>query len=299
MEMVKNVSYPLSLYQHNSEDPRATKLRFPAGVPEAKVAKYKLPALPSLNHSLDNKVESIPVQRERILELFDSNNTCAIFLGYPGCLDKRNLRRVPKLPFDYRRLTGEELFSSVFDAVKQPVCVRDAAKAFVENMFSGEKFVAIHWRFDLNDWGRLKEIKPSTIENLKAFNASDVATGVRTALRSLAVSYENVFIAAIPTTRPFAVDFGRLLGFNRTVVNSEEFVREKYKNDLEEHGWHFEDFASMVDQELCERSAVFFFSIHSTWSEIVRLTRNRERRQPEFSIYRESLKSFQAAEIKV
>ena len=288
----------LSLQEGNFKDPRATSLRFSDKIPKEEVAKYQIPSLPIKAQKITDG-HWIPIAKDNILKLFDSNNTCAVFLGYHTSLKTYGMK-LQSLPlpvqFHFEQITEKELLYSVINAVRHPLCIQAAAKKFITDIFHNSQYVAIHWRYDMEEWGRFyskESYSKDMYNNLKLITPEDVANGVKISLKSVKSQPQQLFIGTIPSTMKFAASVAKILGFETTVINSEKFVMDNYKGCLESNGWNIGEVVSMLDMEICERSDVFYFSKYSTWSENVQPKRvlNAEsgikgsKRKDEFSIY--------------
>ena len=262
-------------------------------------SEFKIATLPAEENEM--LANWIPLKREKLLRLFGGNHTCALYLGYHNSLTKLKPPMSVRLsgPYNAETVGDRELFYAVRDAVRHPRCVQETARRLIDELFGGGDFVAIHWRYDLVEWGKVYARRRSTVDmykNLLRIRPSDVANGVKRALATLEVTVEkkNLFIATMPSLVKFATQVGRLLRFKNdtVVVRSQKYLFDNHRGCLEQNGWDLEEVVSMLDMELCERSAVFFHSDFSTWSEMVRPKRvlyasgaEETRRKAEFSIY--------------
>ena len=297
----------ISLSKGNSDDPKATSLRFSDEIPKKEIEKYKIPSLPTKAHKVNGLRYFIPLNKSKIIDLYDSNSTCAVLLSYHHSLNVSGFTQLSlplPLPFSMEKITDEELYNSVVGAVKHPVCIQTAATKFINDMFDNSAFVAIHWRYDMKEWGNVfskRSYSKVMYRNLMLMTAEDVANGVKMSLGKIKIKPEKLFIATIPSAANFAKIVAKLLGFDTTVLSSEEFVKNKYQGCLESNNWNIGEVVSMLDMELCERSDVFYYSNYSTWSSNVRPRRvlnvasgiKRAEVKDEFSIYDVSLRSMQ------
>ena len=156
----------------------------------------------------------------------------------------------------------------------------------------------------MKEWGNVfskRSYSKVMYRNLMLMTAEDVANGVKMSLGKIKIKPQKLFIATIPSVANFAKIVAKLLGFDTTVLSSEEFVKNKYQGCLESNNWNIGEVVSMLDMELCERSDVFYYSNYSTWSSNVRPRRvlnvasgiKRAEVKDEFSIYDVSLRSMQ------
>ena len=292
----------LSLDINNSKDSRTTKLRFFRG---AHYDKFKIPSLPSNEHEIKTR-NWIASAKGKLLDLFDSDDSCAVFMGYHHSLALPQLTAVSaplQEPFDPKKTRDRELFSAVIDAVRHPSCVQNTAEKLIAEMFGTARFVAIHWRYDLEEWGRVFSDKLYTkymYKNLKRIHPRDVADGVRRSLEALDITAKALFVSSAPSLRGFAEAVGKELDIEKTVIGSRDYLLNNCGACLRDNGWDLEEVVSMLDMELCERSSVFYFSQYSSWSENVRPKRTRSvvidgretvERRREFSVYHVSLQA--------
>ena len=96
---------------------------------------------------------SVPIDRAGIQNLYgNSDARCAILLfpfmsvsGFEARLYSAN-RRFPTLTRD------ESYIYNIIKHVQRPENQRTFVKNFIQNQMGGKRYIAIHWRFDKNDW---------------------------------------------------------------------------------------------------------------------------------------------------
>ena len=187
------------------------------------------------------------------------------------------------IPSNISSIPDDELFSAVTDAVRHPPCIRKAALKFVEEVFDGQAYAAVHWRYDDKDWGmhcrngKNKDVCES-LEKIKPF---DVASGIVKVLarkifqKNDSNSSTYLYIASPPSLNQFIDEvFDAIRNLTSRIVRAqkpvEEFLKRNYEKCWERHGWVYTDYiVSMVEMEIMYYSDWFFFSPISTWSTTV------------------------------
>lgn len=283
------------------QNPEATQIRV------SDKEKHKFGVLPGKDY--DNQLQKtswIKMNTNFITKVFNSTSSCAAYLS------KHNSLHVnfPEFgsPLDsninWKDVSDNELYSAVLDAVKLPPAIQISAQQFIDKYFHSNNFVAIHWRYDLKEWGNVymrQDSSRTMYDNLLNIKPIHVARGIEAKLEDLKLTnIKFVYIAVMPSLLSFAKQIASNLSLN-VKVGCEEFVTKNHLKCLKENNWDKSEVISMLDMEICSRSFIFFYSYLSSWSNNVQRqrTKNLDKefkqrgRQLEFSVYSVSLKEMQ------
>ena len=258
---------------------------------------FEIPVLPNLN-STRKLGESFFLNSTSLTAEYDTRAQCAIAAGVFDWIKTPQIAKIPislKANMNYLEVTDIELMNAISDAIRHPPCIVRIAKDYIRDIFENRKYIALHWRFDRQDWiyshCRRKNFANQNLRNaclkVKNANAAHVASSIVKALkRKLEISKDTlnqtripIYIASPPTTHKFRDKIYKSIlkinkHFIKPTLNIAEFIRKQYKQCWKETGWvNLEAMVSLCEMEIMTDSECFFFSHWSTWSENVRLFR--------------------------
>jgi len=221
-----------------------------------------------------------------VRKMFGTSEQCAIF-AQPFQSLKVEYRQQHALPLSSTksasRVEDNSLFSAIIEAVRRPSCIVKAASLFVAQVFHGNRYAAIHWRYDKKDWYRSHCVVHhgpkfrNACEILPSITARDIASEVENTLREETSDRFGLFlyIASPPS----------LENFTKQIYDSLEFlVPLEEKNYLKNFFsmncltcWKeltsfmdVDEIVSLTEMEIMVRSKWFFYSFGSTWSGNIR-----------------------------
>jgi len=254
---------------------------FPAKVKIADTIKQQIPEIPVLpNLNFTAKFGNKFSNDDLITSAFNSNASCAIALDLFRWLDiTPNQQAAFPLKTNFSLTSGRSdvLFSATIDAIRHPPCIVNAASEYVQKVFSSQKYIGVHWRYDKDDFGKvvckeswakyycdnMHKIQPKTVA-LAIHNATDITK------KSI-----PIYIASPPSLKVFVSKvYEELKQLNKNFVKPSlklnDFLSSKYSNCWEETGWtNIENIVSLCEMEIMIKSFWFFFSAGSTWSQMI------------------------------
>ncbi|XP_076812660.1 uncharacterized protein LOC143459403 isoform X1 [Clavelina lepadiformis] len=171
--------------------------------------------------------------------------------------------------------------------VRRPSKIKVLAKQFVEKIFHGKPFLAIHWRYDNEDWQDMcKASRPSSVRQMnKAMcdmanelvtNATSVDFIAKKLLAYATVkNIECIYFAAPPQ---MTLTLKRLKWKLPNVYIVSDVLKFATINDLMIDVFDNNFSTSFVEQEICYLGAEFLGSPLSSWTQTVMLDRVSEGR---------------------
>jgi len=230
-------------------------------------------------------INNLPFEEDRLRELYpDEDSTCAVWLfPYIQFQDfTLNIYSAWSGNLRFNQKPHAELLDDVVSHTQRPPFVRSIVDKFVNKYLQGKKFLAVHYRFDSNDWMNHCDGKE---DNLTCERVVEVMHDVPKALENFADYVERqVMVAgieavylAVPLSEAevrsgMKVVLQDRLGPEFPMYSSEELFPFVYASGCgEEYSEH--DIISTTEQEVCFRSNIFLRSTPSSWSRNVYVDR--------------------------
>lgn len=228
-------------------------------------------------------------ERSLLRKAYNTSASCALYSAPFNTIRVNIANGVAKpqtnMQGNYLAVSDNDLYSAVIDSVRRPAAIVEAARSFKDVVFNGESYVAVHWRYDMQDWGmdRCKPDNPNKYskmcEELRKIIPEDVAAGIAGELDKAKVNrslWGYVYIASPPILREFADQVvSALRKINKYVQDTklplDSFISERYRPCWENGGWKNEkEIFSLIEMEILSQSEWFFFAPGSTFSSNVR-----------------------------
>nr|XP_039259220.1 uncharacterized protein LOC120335707 isoform X1 [Styela clava] len=191
-------------------------------------------------------------------------------------------------------ISSRALVNSLFQNMLPPKYIQEITETFLEHVFGGSPYLALHWRYDKEDFGKFMCNKEEGTGNQ---NQAEMCKKVNRILpKSLGramteyISYVNgksksdvrhIYIATPKTqsTLHFLHDLtNELISKNLIVVTQVDLESFVEKSELITAcsflGENYNDFSALVEMEICTRSSVFLRSVYSSWSDNIVLNRD-------------------------
>jgi len=251
----------------------------------------------------------IPSDEHSIKELFDTTARCAILTSPFKTVKVKPLKgRVasldlpPDSPVNISKIPDEVMFSAVLDAVRRPPCIVTAAARYVKSVFKGKPFVALHWRYDKNDWlkwhcfANYQATYATACKHLPYITPLDVARAMQKKLFLWNVREplgQFLYAASPPSLQNFTSQVYQLFAKDTLVdkrVTLEAFLERHYDGcwKQSDENIRFDEIISMTEMEILTKSAWFFYSSGSTWSGNIRPLRKKGRIGESANVYQEA-----------
>jgi len=181
------------------------------------------------------------------------------------------------------RVEDNNLFSAIIEAVRRPSCIVNAASRFVAQVFHGNPYAAIHWRYDKKDWYRYHCVVHygpkfrNACEILPSITARDIASGVENMLREETSDHFGLFvyIASPPSVENFTKQIYDSLEF-LVPLEEKNYLKNFFSMNFQScwkdltNFMDVDEIVSLTEMEIMVRSKWFFYSFGSTWSENIR-----------------------------
>ena len=238
---------------------------------------------------------TVPLMRK----LYTSNERCALYVypfrsvGTRECAsavrEARKFMSEPGQIIDVNTIDPELLYSIGYINSPKPKFVKQIADDFRSGVFRNQSLIAVHWRFDREDWMLrcAKQDKPDgkqividICDKIEKIQAVDIATGIEGFRKLLKEKYKidasNVYFAA-PLTMQKLVDKVTQYFAN---TNTKLFTYSDAKRHMEQYSEcyfvseYFDDILSSFEMDLCLHSAAFLSSDTSSWSSNIIRDRN-------------------------
>jgi len=236
------------------------------------------------NPMYSKNINNLPLDKERLVELYpDDDAKCAVWL-------------FPYIQFQdftlsiYSSWSGNvrasqrphiQLLEDVVSHTARPPFVRTIVDRFFSKYLNKLKFIAVHYRFDSNDWMNHCDGKD---DNLTCERVVEVMHDVPKALanfadyveRQVAVAGIQAVYLAVPLSEAevrsgMKMVLQERLGKNFPMYSSEELFPYVHASGCSEFSEH--DIISTAEQEVCSRSTIFLRSTPSSWSRNVYVDR--------------------------
>jgi len=175
----------------------------------------------------------------------------------------------------------EELLENVVTHTPRPPFIKNIVNKFFDKFLGNKKYIAVHYRFDTNDWMNHCTGKD---DNLTCERVVQVMHNVPKALANFADYVERqVYLAgiqavylAVPLSEAAVRSGMRMvlqerLGKDFPMYSSEELFPYVHASGCSEYSEH--DIISTTEQEVCFRSQIFLRSTPSSWSRNVYVDR--------------------------
>ena len=250
----------------------------------------KIPVLPNLNSTkrLGKRfsLDSISLRTE-----YETEAQCAIaaavysWIWIPASANIASPLKPDKNQFN---ATNVETMSAIMDAIRHPPCIVKVAKDYIRDILKDQKYIALHWRFDREDWIRVLCKKQNLVypalkvacPKVHNATAAHVAHSLVQALEKEINMSKNaeihtpvpIYIASPPTLKQFRDEiYGNISKINKNFVKPLEsimtYLTNQYKECWKDNGWiNLNEMFSLCEMELMIYSDWFFFSTWSTWS---------------------------------
>jgi len=216
-----------------------------------------------------------------------SDKQCAMYVMPYRNVDWVHSLLWRKKPFEYKN-EAQKISKLMLQSTLRPQAVRDTVKDYVNKIFNDQPYVSMHWRYNLEDFGKhcSREGEPEANfgnrESICAallgghIDADIIAQRLANWIQGLEVSgsppIKHVYIAAPLTEKSFITkiqkhfqkkDIGQVF-FQDSLKT---FLDKKFSScDSKTYNNQINDFMSQVEQEICLRSKVFIQSEGSSWT---------------------------------
>ncbi|CAK8689387.1 uncharacterized protein LOC143459947 isoform X2 [Clavelina lepadiformis] len=116
--------------------------------------EYKLSFYPCCNNSASENWLSL--NQQVIRRTFNTTAPCALFANVFRPLTLKSIGQIA-IPLDknyttVRQIKDDRLYMAIVDSVRRPKCITQLADAYIGANIRTNEFVAVHWRYDKNDW---------------------------------------------------------------------------------------------------------------------------------------------------
>jgi len=243
----------------------------------------KLPEIPVLSATLkfSDQFDNNFSTDELIKTAFNSKASCAIALTLFRWLDiypneQSAVALEENTPLS--SISNDVLYHAVIDAIRHPPCIVKAVSEYIQEVFSGQRYIGIHWRYDKNDFTKLCQLPwvKFYCENMHKIQPKELAHGIISLMDKVDKSPIPIYIASPPSLESFVNKVYDELEklYNRAVkpsVKLRDFLSSKYNICWEDAGWKVtENIFSLCESEILINSFWFLFSYPSTWSQMIR-----------------------------
>ena len=226
-----------------------------------------------------------------IKELYSSEHRCAVYV-YPfrsvgtresavALREAKTLMSNPATQINPTKLSPELLYSLGYVNSPKPLFLRQLAAEFRTDFLRNQSSIAIHWRFDPEDWMLRceKQDKSDGKQNvidmcnkLGKITSQDIAQGIIQFLDRLK-DHKNITVKLVYFAAPLTLC--KLINDVRDAImsaNIKIFTYSDVEKHLKKHSDcdfvrnHFNDILSSIEMELCLHSTIFLSSDTSSWS---------------------------------
>ncbi|XP_076815081.1 uncharacterized protein LOC143461157 isoform X2 [Clavelina lepadiformis] len=117
----------------------------------------------------------LPSNQQVIRSTFNTTAPCALFANAFKPLTLTSMGQIA-IPLDknytkVRQIKDDRLYMAIVDSVRRPECITQLADAYIDANIGTDEFVAVHWRYDKNDWLRV-------FRGLKKYELCEVVTNI-------------------------------------------------------------------------------------------------------------------------
>ncbi|CAK8678797.1 unnamed protein product [Clavelina lepadiformis] len=235
-----------------------------------------------------------------IRDVYNTTKPCALH-----ALSYRSINLVAKgqIAFPLRRETyknvrlipDDVLYSAIIDSVHPPQCITVAAEEYIASVIERLDYVAVHWRYNEEDWLKLcgqRSERKMMCDALRKITAEDVAEAVVNNLPPLQQKNANSFEDKSGATLPVYISTPpSLKHFKSKILSHLKDLSSQLKIDLmdlevylvqaglaqclKNANWvSRNEIISLTEMEIVRKSKYFFYSIISTWSSNIRPLRS-------------------------
>ena len=245
----------------------------------------------NFSENLKNSNSFKQLSNVEILKQYESSARCAVFLSlfnvFPMLSNPMVLKKSDP-GFNNSSITdasNNTLVYAITDAIRHPTLVVQVALNYIRDVFNSSMFIGIHWQYDKKDWINIckKPYAMKFCEQIWKIEPSHLIKMIRRKYKNEKVQLKKmiVYLAVPPSANDFKVKFYEELStdavFVKPKINITSYILNKYKLCLNtsDSTWldTLPNFVSLCEMELMLQSSWFFFSTHSTWSNVVRLSR--------------------------
>ena len=262
----------------------------------------EIPSFPGANSSF-KLGHKLPSDGASLKAMFNTTAPCAIVTTIFREIDVSLAKPVTialekKLAANIEAVDDNVLFSGIRNVVHHPASIVTAAEEYKTKVLQDLDYVAVHWRYDKEDWMRgcgtpFRNWCKYICENVNNIKPVHVAKSIANKLQS-AIDLHNVtqsipVYIAVPTSLD---DFRNNVydelhkiyqSFVKPAKSLENFLMENYQSCWNQTGWHVvEEIVSLCEMEIMVHSTWFFYSPASTWSDNIRPLRKTKSLQRKF-----------------
>ncbi|XP_078495031.1 uncharacterized protein LOC108950060 [Ciona intestinalis] len=243
-----------------------------------------IPTFPGENYTVTYQ-PWLTSDKTTLLKAYSTSAECAVYVGpFFTILTGLKDNIASPLPANLRDVLSHDetpdnvMYSAVVDAVRHPLCIEEAAKAYIKETYNNEEYAAIHWRYDKKDWGRkCKEVTSDTCTIVQNVTPAHLATAIVSEIQAEENrTFKYAYIATPPAIRDFRDDaLSEIVKQNPDFINTKgdvtTFLTTRYESCWGNGRWkNLGEIVSLVEMELMRNSQWFFHSLGSTWSSNVR-----------------------------
>lgn len=245
-------------------------------------ARDDIPTYPNPLYS--KNINNLPFEADRLRDLYpDDDARCAVWLfPYIQFQDfTLNIYSAWAGNTKVHQREHAELLENVVKHTPRPPFIKNIVNKFFKKFLGDKKYIAVHYRFDTNDWMNHCTGKD---DNLTCERVVQVMHNVPKALAHFADYVERqVYLAgiqavylAVPLSEAAVRSGMRMvlqerLGKDFPMYSSEELFPYVHASGCSEYSEH--DIISTAEQEVCFRSQIFLRSTPSSWSRNVYVDR--------------------------
>ena len=262
----------------------------------------EIPSFPGANSSF-KLGHKLPSDGASLKAMYNTTAPCAIVTSIFQDIDVSLSTPVTialdkKLAANIEAVDDNVLFSSIRDVVHHPASIVTAAEEYETKVLQGFDYVAVHWRYNEEDWMKVcatpfPNWSKYVCENVNNIEPVHVAKSIAHKLQSV-IDWHNVtqsipVYMAVPTSLD---DFRNNvykelenlnISLSKPLRSLENFLVENYQSCWSQTGWHVvEEIVSLCEMEIMVHSTWFFYSPASSWSEHIRPLRKTKSLQRKF-----------------
>ena len=262
----------------------------------------EIPSFPSANSSF-KLGHKLPSDGASLRTIYNTTVPCAIVTSIFQEVNVFLPNNVPialdeKLATNIEAVDDNVLFSGIVDVVQHPASIVTAAEEYETKVLQGLDYVAVHWRYDKEDWLKFCVIPfPNwckyICENVNDIKPVHVAKSIANKLQPVidlhTVTQSIPVYIAVPTSLTVFRDdvYRELENLNISLAKPSKrlknFLMENYQSCWNQTGWQVvEEIVSLCEMEIMVHSTWFFYSPASTWSENIRPLRKTKSLQRKF-----------------
>ena len=250
----------------------------------------EIPSFPDANSSF-KLGHKLPSDGASLKAMFNTTAPCAIVTTIFQEVDVSlstpvTIALEKKLAANIEAVDDNVLFSSIKDVVQHPVSIVTAAEEYETKVLQGFDYVAVHWRYNEEDWMKVCATPSPNwskyiCENVNKIKPVHVAKSIANKLQSV-IDLHNVtqsipvYIAVPTSLDDFRNNVYKELenldiSLSKPLRSLENFLVENYQSCWSQTGWNVvEEIVSLCEMEIMVHSTWFFYSPASTWSKSIR-----------------------------